>query len=324
MILPYSLRLLCLLLLVCGALCAALQLILTRCAPFILRRLESLPARRRERALYRIQIAPALAALFIAATVCIPAYLRFEPTRAAENIGGVCLLLALAVALWIGVSLGRGLRTGLRTLRFTRACRRTGQALPLGGSTPVVALARTPFPVALLGCLRPLILISADLLASNRLHPDALDVALAHERSHARHRDNWKLLSLAFLPHLHRLLGDPWGPAWRTAADWAADDDAVHGDPSRSLLLAEALVHTARVAVTTRASARPVIHTALTSADAGLAARVDRLLHPSPVLPLRVSLLPSLAAALVLAALAAIATSPWIYPLSESLLHLGR
>ncbi|MGA7522256.1 MAG: hypothetical protein WBW84_07220 [Acidobacteriaceae bacterium] len=325
MILSYSLRLLCLLLIVFGLLDATLQLVLARCAPFVLRRLDSSSARRRERILYHIQLAPSLAALFMAAAVCIPAYLRFEPTRAAESVSGLCLLLAAAIGFWIGFSLLRGSHIVLRTLRFTRACRRSGQLLHDCGATPVLALARTDYPVALLGFRRPLIVVSAALLAEGRVHPDALAVALDHERSHALHRDNWKLLSLCFLPRLNLLFGDPWTQPWRTAADWAADDDAVRGDSNRSLLLAEAIVQSAR---TTRAVAHPVaplIHSALTSADVGLATRIDRLLHPRPASDAtRSSILPGITAVLLLAAMAAIAASPWIYPLSESLLHLSK
>ncbi|MGC2499478.1 MAG: hypothetical protein WA374_17150 [Acidobacteriaceae bacterium] len=327
MTLSYSLRLLCLVLIVFGALCATLQLILIRCAPFILRGLQSTPARRRERILYGIQLVPALAALFLAASVCVPAYLRFEPTHEAESVSGLCLVLTLTAALWVGLSLLRGLRITLRTLRFTRACRRSGQPLQTCDATPVLTLRRTAYPVALLGFRKPLIIVCADLLAKDRLRPDALDVALDHERSHALHRDNWKLLSLSFLPRLRFLFSDPWERAWQAAADWAADDDAVRGDLNRSLLLAEAIVQTARAARAARPLAEsltPVIHTALTSAEAGLATRIDRLLHPLPTRTERSSIVPRLTAALLLAAIAILATSPWIYPLSESLLHLGR
>lgn len=322
MILSWSLRLLCLLLIVFGLLLIALQLTLARCAPIILRHLESAPARRRERALYRIQLFPALTALFMTASVCLPAYLRFEPTHEPEKVSGLCVLLASAVGLWIASTVLRGLRIVLRTLRFTSACRRSGQLLQRCGSTPVFAVTRTAHPVALLGFRSPLIVLSSDLLAENRLRDDALAVALDHERSHAIHGDNWKLLSLCFLPHLLLPGGDLWQRAWRAAADWAADDDAVHGDTNRSLLLAEAIVRTARVA---RSVGHPaVIHTALTSAEAGIATRIDRLLHPQPTVAQPCSFLPGVSAIILLATIAAVAASPWIYSLSESLLHLGR
>lgn len=327
MILSYSLRLLCLLLVVFGTLCATLQFVLARSAPFLLRRIESAPARRRERILYSIQLAPVLAALFIAAAACLPAYIRFEPNRACESVSALCLVLTSATALWIGASLLRGLSIVLRTLRFARACRRSGQLLPTCGSTPVLALERPTPPVALLGFRRPVIIVSSDLLAADRLQPDALAVALDHERSHALHRDNWKLLSLAFLPRIRLRFGDPWTHAWRSAADWAADDDAARGDTHRSLLLAEAIVQTARTARANRVSVHPeapVIQTALTSAESGLATRIDRLVHPGPAIAQPRSSAANFVALVLLTAIAALSVAPWIYPLSESLLHLGR
>jgi hypothetical protein len=321
-ILSWSLRLLCLLLIAFGTLCAVLHLILARCAPLLLHRLDAAPARRRERILYQFQLAPALAALFMATTVCIPAYLWFEPTGQAESVSPFCLLLALAAALWIGSSLLRGFRLVLRTLRFTSACRRSGRLVQHCGPTPVFAVERPAHPVALFGFLRPFILVSTDMLAARRLHPDALAVALDHERSHALHRDNWKLLSLALLPRLPR--NDPWAAAWRTATDWAADDDAVQGDAHRSLLLAETILLAARTARSARALTAPVIHIALTSAEAGLVSRIDRLLHPRPTRAEPSFVLAGLAALALLAALSAISASPWIHSLSESLLHFGR
>jgi beta-lactamase regulating signal transducer with metallopeptidase domain len=321
MILSYALRLICLVLTVFAGLCAMLELILARCAPSILRRLDSASPRRRERLLYRIQLAPAVVALVIAAAACIPSYVRFEPTREAESVSGLCALMAFAAALWIGCSLLRGLRTSVRTLRFTHSCRRSGQFKQYCGATPVLAVAHPAWPIALLGFSRPLIIVSADLLAPGRLEPAAFAVALDHERSHALHRDNWKLLSLSFLPRVGLVFGDPWQPAWQAAADWAADDDAVRGDPNRSLLLAEALVRAARAV---RPASARIVCTALTSAEAGLAARIDRLVHPHPAPNEPSAFLPGLTAVLLLATVAALVASPWIYPLSESLLHLGR
>lgn len=319
MTLSWSLRLLCLLLIAAGALLAVLQLVLARSAPAILRRLAGMAARRRERVLYWLQMGPLLAALFTAGALCIPGYLRFETNHAREFVSGVCPLAAALIALWFAFALFRGARIALRSARYARACRRAGRLLPLSPAPPVLAVSHPAHPVALHGLRQPVIIVSAEWLSSGVLQHDTLAVALEHERSHARHRDNWKLLSLSFLP---RIPGrDPWKQDWQTAADWAADDDAVSGDPDRSLLLAEALVLAAR---SVRPTAARIACTALTSAEAGLAARIDRLVHPRPTHALRPSRLPALAAVLLLATLAVLAASPWIYSLSESLLHLGR
>lgn len=319
MTLSYSLRLLCLLTVVVGIVQAALQFALSFCARLLLRPLNAASARRQERILYLLQIAPSLLAILIAGLFCLPQYLWHEPTHEAEPISWITLLLTAAVGVWFGSALFRGLRMTLRTLRFAAACRRCGRMVQHSGSgTPILALPHPNPPVALVGLLRPFVLISTELLAAGSLHPEALRVALDHEHSHAVHHDNWKLFSLSFLPRLH---ADAWQQRWQRAADWAADDDAAHGDPNLSLLLADAIVRSARLV---RPSRTPVLCTALTTADAGLAFRVDRLLHPLRTSRSANASLPLGFAAAVLGIIAAgVIASPWIYNLSERLLHLG-
>lgn len=318
MTLSYGLRLSCLLLIVTGLVCVALQCILSRSAPVFLRWLEGAAARRRERVLYLLQLAPALLALFVAGALCLPEYLRHEPIHEAEPVGWITLLLAAAAAIWFGSAWLRGARLTMRTLRFAGVCRRTGRVIDPAGP-PILAIAHgSAPPLALVGFLRPFVVISADLLARGVLHPEALQVALDHERSHALHLDNWKLLSLCFLP---RLFGDPWRSHWQAAADWAADDDAVSGDPARSLLLADALVRTARLV---GPSSSAIICAALTRSERGLALRIGRLLRPRPASgSMGNSLLPGFAALVFLTAGSAAAALPWIYRFSEHLLHLG-
>lgn len=320
MTLSYTLRLLCILLVAAGLALAVSQIAFALSSGWIRRRLDSLTARRRERILYLLQIGPALFAAFVAAAVCLPAYLRGETNIQPERVSLLCLLAAAFTALWFGGAVLRGLRITVRTLCYARACRRSGRRLQHNSDIPVLAIPDAGPPLRLIGFLSPLILVSP---ALTRLAPEAFDLALAHERSHAAHRDNWKLLTLSFLPRLDSLLpgGDRWNQAWQSAADWAADDDAVRGDTARSLLLAATLVTVARTASLGRV---PYICTALTTADAALALRVDRLLHPRHDLRSSASSVFVGLAALALFGAAALATvSPWIYELCERLLHFG-
>jgi hypothetical protein len=318
MTLSYSLRLFCLLTVAAGVVCAALQAALSCCAGFLLRQLHAAASRRRERILFLIQIAPTLLAIFVAGALCFPEYLRHEPARATEPVGWIPLLIAASVCLWFGAALIRGLRTTLRSLRFAGACRDSGRLIPPIQGPPLLAAPQPVPPLALVGFFRPFIVISEKLLDSGRLDPEALQVALDHERAHHHHFDNWKMLFLCFLP---RLPGDPWLREWRSAADWAADEDASRGDLARSLLLAEAVVRTAGLV---RHSAPDVICAALTSADTALAVRVDRLLHPpSASRSAERSLVPTLAGLVLLTILSAAIASPWIYGASEYILHLG-
>ena len=323
MSLSYTMRLVCVVVMVAGLVLAASQLILALSARFILRRIDGASARRREQILYLVQIGPALAAAFVGVVLCLPAYLHSEPSRKIESVSLICLLMTAGVGLWCAFAMLRGLRTVLRTLRFTRACRRLGQALAEDGGLTVRSVPGANLPVALIGFLHPFIIVSVEFAGlADRLDPDALALALAHERAHAANRDNWKLLCVAFLPRVDRLLpgGRRWPELWRTAADYAADDDAVQGDPARSMLLAEVLVLAARCAHGPRPA---TLCTALTHAEAGLAARIDRLTRPQcDASPSGASILHCLAA-LVLLAGAAFTFSPRIYVLSEWLLHLG-
>jgi hypothetical protein len=322
MTLSWTLRLLCILTIVFGLVLASSQIALALAHRWILRHLDNATARSRERLLYLLQIGPALFAAFVAGAVCLPAYVHGETNLESENVSRLCLLVAGLVALWFLFGLLRGLRITLRTLRFVHACRRSGPIVPNGYNIPVLTLPDPAPPVRLIGFFRPLIVVSSSF---KTVKPGAFDLALAHERSHATHFDNWKLLTLSYLPRLDRMLpgGDPWSQPWQQAADWAADDDAVQGDAARSLLLAEALVTAARAAAHTVSASHTCLCTALTAADTGLAIRIDRLIRLRPNgRPSGSSPLIALAALALLGAAAAFTLFPWIYALSERLLHL--
>jgi hypothetical protein len=318
MTLSYGLRLCCLLTVVTGLVYAAAQIALSCNARQIVRGLVALGSRRQERILYFIQMVPAFLAILVAGLLCLPQYVRHEPAHAAEPVGGVTLVLAAVVCCWFGSALLRGFRTTLRTLRFARICRQSGRILGHAGGAPVLALAHPVPPLGLVGFFRPFVLVSEDLLVPGGLDPGVLQVAFDHERAHARQFDNWKLLSLCFLP---RIFGDPWRRTWQLAADCAADDDAACGDPARSLSLAEALVRTARLVRPARST---VICAALTSGEAGLTLRIDRLVRTrGQSRPAGNALLAGLAGLLLVVVATAAAAFPWIYSVSECLLHLG-
>lgn len=318
MTLSYGLRVFCLLTVVGGLVYASVQLVLAWMSPLLLHKLDDAGSRLRERLLYLAQIAPTLVAVFIAWILCLPEYLWHEPTQEAETIGWLTLVLVAAVCIWFGAALCRGLRMTICTVRFARACRNSGRVMDHPGATRILALAEPVPPVCLVGFVRPFILISEKLLEPGGLNPGALQAAIEHERAHISQFDNWKMLSISFLP---RLLGDPWRRSWQLAADCAADEDAACGDAVRSLLLAEALVRTARLVKPSRSSA---ICAALTRGEAGLAVRVQRLLDPpTDSRSSRNSLLFGLAGVILFAAAAAVAISPWVYSACEMVLHLG-
>jgi Zn-dependent protease with chaperone function len=338
MAISYSLRMVCVALVALGLIQISMELVFWAAAQLIFRLLAPLSARSRERSLYLIQLTPFLVAIALTCLVCVPGYIHNETNFAAEAVGWPCLLLAAGVLAWCASSILRGVRVMVRTAVFANACKTAG-AKPLQGPspTPIVSLPDAAYRVALVGLVHPRIFISDDLLADGGLSPLALDLVLEHEQSHAIQGDNWKLLSLYCLPRFNLPLAGngSWLHQWQSAAEWAADDDAVRGDSSRALLLAQTLVAFARRVATPSAPA--TVSTAFVCGDKGLELRVDRLLELNPATAdgsprshrrsapdsARLSAALALSAMLLGGATAIAALTPWLHDLSEHLLHLG-
>jgi hypothetical protein len=320
--LSYNLRFLVLILLTVGFIQAFAEIALWTAAPLILRFLPLLSTRYRERLLYLLQFAPLLTGMLFAGFLFVPQYLRNETNSKSEDVGWVCLLLAFGMLLAFGFALLRGLSLSTRTLRFAIACRKTCRiSSRVYGGTPIRILSDQGHGIMLVGFFDPFVLVSRRLI-EGELSEAALDVVLAHENAHASQLDNWKLGSLCFLPRLPLTLpgGGTWMELWRTTAEWAADDDAIQGDNTRALLLAEAVVRVARQAGGRHLS---LVSVSLSEPDRSLARRLDRLLHrgagPSPVGPA----LFALPASILGVAGAAVILSPRIYDIAEWILHLG-
>lgn len=323
MTLPYILRLVCLLAFVAGVMQAALQIGLAWGGRSILRLLQPASVRQRERALYLLQVGPALTALLFASAVFLPQYLLHEPDGGSERVSWITVGLACGVFLWFGSATLDALRITVHTMRFVRASRLAGRTTEVGhAGIPVISLPDAGHLMALAGFLRPVILVSDTLLEPGALDEDALRLALDHELSHALRRDNWKLLSLRCLPRpfLYPAAG-AWFQQWQIAAECAADDEAAGAAPERRLLLAETLLKVARSAASPRA---PMVYTALSCGSDGLPERIERLLRPStgsgdsPR-----ALVTSLTVPGIGLAALALAISPWIYGISEWILHFN-
>jgi hypothetical protein len=207
---------------------------------------------------------PLLLALLVVAGVCIPSYLRFEPGDIGEEIGPVGLAAAvLGLAVW-AAAFFRGSRQVVRSRRCIRGF--------ASGRRPVLAVT---------GILSARVLISPKVVES--LDQEQLEAALAHERAHVASHDNLKRLLLAFTPGL---LPGISGLAsaerlWTRLAEWAADDQAVAGDPGRAVVLATALVRVARLG-----SVPVPLASSMIEGD-DLSARVARLLAPQVPTPLK-------------------------------------
>jgi hypothetical protein len=271
---------------------------------------------------------PLVAALFTFFLI-VPSFISQEINHQTEDAGFLCILASLAVWIWYATTLVRSILMVAKTCSFKSSLERTAGAEKIAGQSGLAWMVPRGEPLlALVGLTSPRILITRTLLDSSTLDPKALQIAIHHEYAHARHHDNWKLLIARLLPqiplrwpHLHS-----FEALWRRYSEWAADDEAVAGDPDRALLLAEGLLHFARSSCE---SLQGMIATELAGHDRELSMRIRRLLvekQPAGVearrqIPLSFAFF---AFALPLGVTAGLFYSfPFLHLAAEYLLHLG-
>ena len=279
MIVPYSLRLVCLCLAAFFLVHAAASAAARLAAPAAIRMAERMRPRLAARLLLMLRLAPAALAAFVVAGLCAPSYLWLEPAASAEEIGVACMLAAaLGAAVW-AESLARAMRAALRSARDLRACRRAAREMPLAGEpAPVLVVPQNAPFVLLAGVWRARLVVSQAVVQA--LPEEPLAAALRHEYAHRESRDNLKRLLILLAPGVVpgvRGMGT-LERAWARFTEWAADDRAAAGDSRRSLSLAEALVRVARLGA---APSPAPLATSRLADGRDLAERVERLLHPS-------------------------------------------
>jgi len=306
MMLPYSVRLVCLCLACFGLVQVFAGLIVSALANRAIALAGRLPARSAAGLLLGIRLLPAGASLVAILVLCLPSYFLLEEDAASEPVSWLCIAAALVGASVLAIGLARGVRALLRSPRVGRPA-----AIRIAGEECCLVDSAQPMLV-LTGVFRARLLLSPPVLRA--LPANELSVALSHERAHRISRDNLKRLLLRLaplpLPALDR--------AWSKYAEWAADDAAVHGDANRSLALASALVRFARL----NAPGWPLpLASSLFGEEGGLAARVERLLAaPTPVPADFPRWLPLAAAAGLLAILLHPASLALAHRLLESLI----
>lgn len=278
MALPYQLRLLGLCLAVFFLVHFAAGLLVNGLGRRLARRAAGMAPRGAAGLLFTWRLLPPALGVFAVLGLCLPSYLRLEPSRESERVGLLFLLAAsLGLAVWLAGAV-RALVAALDTRRYRRHCERHGREAQWPGATSRLLLVEDRGPLLFLtGLFHPRLVASRGLLGA--LSAAQLDVVLRHERAHAESHDNLKRLLLLLAPGLlpgWNGFGD-LDRAWMCAAEWAADDRAVDGDSRRSLSLAGALIRVARLgAVPPQA---PLAH-ALLASPRDLAPRVQRLLAP--------------------------------------------
>jgi Zn-dependent protease with chaperone function len=276
MTLPYLPRLVCLAMASFFLVYSVTAAIVSLLAPLAIGFAQGLAPRLAARFLLALRLLPFTLATGMALGLCVPSYLWFEPELFDEPVGLTCVTLA-ALGLGIcGAVVLRTIRAGTRTAMFARQCRRSGHEMAVAGQflPTFVVEGSAPF-LALTGIVRPRVVMSESIFKA--LSGEELSVVLRHEYAHRTSRDNLKRLCIFLAPGITRLLGGGRAleRAWNTFAEYAADEEAVGGDISRSLALASALVRVARFG-SMRGPA--TLAAPFVGEVSELAARVDRLL----------------------------------------------
>jgi Zn-dependent protease with chaperone function len=231
--------------------------------------------------LLALRLLPSVGGLGLAVTICLPAFLRFEPPHGQEFPGLAVTALASLTVLLVIAGAYRGIAAALATRALTRRWNALGRRQSPAGITMDVVDA--PSVVAVCGFWRPRVLIGRDV--ASQCTAEELALILAHEEAHVRSRDNVKQLLMLISPDLpgaltvHAAVEE----RWRAATELAADDNATRDDPERRVRLAAALVKMARLALTT--APRPGVASPLIGAG-GIERRVRRLLDDAPRLSL--------------------------------------
>jgi len=326
MILPYALRLVFLCFASFFVLNAAAGLLVLTASKSAIRFAESRTSTAAAHFLLALRMLPfALSALFVLA-LCVPSYLRLEPTVGAERVGVLCALLGLLGAASCLHSIARTVFSLFASLRHNRLCRLAGHETRLPGTpSPAVVFEGEAPLLAMSGLLRSRLLISRGVLRT--LSAAELDAALSHEHAHRTSRDNIKRLLLLLAPDIFPFVRPlrTLEHSWAKFTEWAADDQAVAGDSSRAVSLAAALVRVARMGSGPRL---PFLSTSLLDCDRDLSLRVNRLLQAVPIAPARPSnmrLMLRAASFLCAGCIAAVLLAPptlsLVHELLELLLH---
>jgi Zn-dependent protease with chaperone function len=270
------------------------------------------------RFLFFLRISPMVLTVFALLAFCVPSYLWLEPEAAGERVGFVCFVMAvLGAVIWI-LSVTRVVNAVRGTVDYLHQCERRGRKINVPGEpSPALLVAEEAPVLAVAGVVHPRLVISETVLKG--LTAEQRDAALRHERAHRTSRDNIKrfliLLSPDVLPFLRAFTALEHN--WAKFTEWAADDQAVEGDPQRALSLASALVRVAKMGSKPKFS---YLFSTLVHDDHELTERVDRLLRPqpNPGKPAEV-LVPFLTSAGALIACAVALVAVW--PESLSLVH---
>jgi hypothetical protein len=226
-----------------------------------------------------LRLSPAAVSILFVVVVFLPSYWRYEPREFVEGFDVSLTTLAIAAMAIIGSAAVRGVTAWRRAVRRTAEWMRAARPLALSGiSMPVFAIDTDAPVMALVGVLRPRLLITQPIL--DALTDEELSAAVAHELGHRRALDNLKRLAMRAAPDLLSAtrVARSLERRWAVASEHAADRGAGDGDHVRCALAA-ALVKVARLTPPVTPIGEPI--SALV--DGGdITSRVQRLLDDAP------------------------------------------
>jgi beta-lactamase regulating signal transducer with metallopeptidase domain len=279
MILPYTLRLLCLCFASFFLIHTALGLAVWTATAGATRLGDSMRPRSGARFLLALRLLPVTAAALAVAGLCVPSYLWLETNEATERVGFVCCAMAVLGLFLCASGAFRAVRALVISMWRSRECKLEGltqqeKPMPrtvLNSDTPVLVLT---------GLVRPHVVVSRRILET--LSSDELEIALEHEHAHHHSRDNLKRLAVLFAPEILPFSRSftRLDRSWAKLIEWAADDEATRGDSRRSVSLAGALVQVARMGAVPEVSP---LSSSFLGNDRELSARVNRLLGLTPI-----------------------------------------
>ena len=190
--------------------------------------------------LFGLRVLPLAAAIILTLGFVVPSFQLLEPRSIDEGTGATPLVLGIYALLLIFLGWWRVTASLLATSRVVAHWSQGARGLADAHAVTVLTTRDAP-PLTLIGVCKPIVLVSESTVAL--LSQDELRVALEHERSHLRSRDNLKKLFFRFCPFpgMNRL-----EKAWSQSAELAADDAAV-SSMEDAVALASALVKLSRL-----------------------------------------------------------------------------
>jgi Zn-dependent protease with chaperone function len=222
----------------------------------------------RARFLYALRVSPLAASLIVTLIFALPAFLLLETNAIDEDLG--TLIFSICAVLLFGAGLFRAWTARRHASQVVVAWTRDGQLLDRANiPASVMQVKQRGLPLLLSGVFFPQVLVSEDAVAA--LTASELQMAMQHEVSHLWARDNLKKLiaHAAPFPGMRSL-----EQAWLVAAEFAADEAAVH-ERKDALDLAGALI---KLAELVSLQEPPPFTTGLLSTTALVSRRVERLL----------------------------------------------